>query len=87
MMIYKLKVLIESVFSSFYFMYVCISVCSSVYIVHIRLDNVFISGIISFLIGSLYLGMVVILDILHTFHLGFFDDNHIPITTNSCLLL
>ena len=31
--------------------------------------------------------MVVILDILHTFHLGFFDDYHIPIKTNSCLLL
>ena len=31
--------------------------------------------------------MVVILDILHTFHLSFFDDYHIPITTNSCLLL
>ena len=30
--------------------------------------------------------MVVILDTLHTFHLGFFDDYHIPITTNSCLL-
>ena len=43
MMIYKLKVLIESVFSTFYFMYVCISVCSSVYTVHIRLDNVFIT--------------------------------------------
>ena len=26
--------------------------------------------------------MVVILDILHTFHFSFFDDNHIPITTN-----
>ena len=39
-MIYKLKVLIESVFSTFYFMYVCMSVCSSV---HIRLDNVFIT--------------------------------------------
>ena len=45
MMIYKLKVLIESVFSSFYFMYVCMSVCSSVYIVHIRLDNMFITVI------------------------------------------
>ena len=44
-MIYKLKVLIESVFSSFYFMYVCMSVYSSVYIVHIRLDNVFITVI------------------------------------------
>ena len=33
--------------------------------------------------------MVVILDILHTFHLGFFDDYHIPeaVTTNSSLLL
>ena len=31
--------------------------------------------------------MVVILDILHTFHLGFFDDYHIPITTNSCHIL
>ena len=26
--------------------------------------------------------MVVILDILHSFHLGFFDPNHIPITTD-----
>ena len=26
--------------------------------------------------------MVDIMDILNTFHLGFFDDNHLPITTN-----